>query len=119
MAPPAADSSDFVHPSLPPLVPGAVRAVPSGFNAGCPTWKVGHPSREAAMNSTRRHDIDALRVIAFGLLILYHVGMFYVADWGWHIKSAYLAEWLQHPMLLLNRWRMSLLFLVSGLAVNF
>lgn len=71
------------------------------------------------MNSTRRHDIDALRVIAFGLLILYHVGMFYVADWGWHIKSAYLAEWLQHPMLLLNRWRMSLLFLVSGLAVNF
>ena len=70
------------------------------------------------MNSTRRHDIDALRVLAFALLILYHVGMFYVADWGWHIKSAYLSEWLQYPMLLVNRWRMPLLFLISGLAVN-
>jgi peptidoglycan/LPS O-acetylase OafA/YrhL len=67
----------------------------------------------------RRHDIDALRVIAFGLLILYHVGMFYVAEWGWHVKSAYQAEWLQTPMLLSNQWRMPLIFLISGLAVNF
>jgi len=67
----------------------------------------------------RRHDIDALRVFAFGLLILYHVGMFYVADWGWHVKSAHQAEWLQLPMLLSNQWRMPLIFLISGLAVNF
>lgn len=67
----------------------------------------------------RRHDIDALRVLAFGLLILYHVGMFYVADWGWHIKSAYQSEILQLPMLLANQWRMPLIFLISGLAVNF
>ena len=67
----------------------------------------------------RRHDIDALRVLAFGLLILYHVGMFYVADWGWHVKSAYQSEWLQLPMLLSNQWRMPLIFLISGLAVNF
>ncbi len=66
----------------------------------------------------RRHDIDVLRVLAFGLLILYHVGMFYVADWEWHIKSRYLAEWLQYPMLFFNRWRMSLLFLISGLAIG-
>lgn len=68
---------------------------------------------------SRRHDIDVLRVGAFALLILYHVAMFYVADWGWHVKSAYLAEWLQLPMIAINRWRMPLLFLVSGLAVNF
>jgi hypothetical protein len=67
----------------------------------------------------RRHDIDALRVLAFGLLILYHVGMFYVADWGWHVKSDHQSEWLQLPMLLSNQWRMPLIFLVSGLAVNF
>ncbi len=70
----------------------------------------------------RRHDIDALRVLAFGLLILYHTGMLYVApvdDWGFHLKSSHLAEWLQYPMLFLNRWRMELLFLVSGLAVHF
>ena len=69
--------------------------------------------------SARRYDIDALRVIAFALLIFYHVGMFYVTDWDWHIKSAYLAEWLQYPMMVVNRWRMPLLFMVSGLAVNF
>lgn len=67
----------------------------------------------------RRHDIDALRVIAFGLLILYHVGMFYVAEWGWHIKSSHLSETLQLPMLLVNQWRMPLIFLVSGLALSF
>lgn len=66
----------------------------------------------------RRHDIDALRVIAFGLLILYHVGMAYVAEWDFHIKSAYLAEWLQWPMIFLNRWRMPLLFVISGVAIG-
>jgi hypothetical protein len=70
------------------------------------------------MNS-RRHDIDFLRVFAFGLLILYHVGMFYVYDWGWHVKSAYQSEWLQLPMIFTNQWRMSLLFVISGLAVSF
>ncbi len=49
----------------------------------------------SASEHARRYDIDALRVFAFGLLILYHVGMFYVADWGWHVKSNYQAEWLQ------------------------
>ncbi len=74
------------------------------------------------MNATplpRRHDIDALRIIAFGLLILYHCGMFYVAEWGWHVKSAYTSEWLQEPMRFLNQWRMSLLFVISGLAISF
>ena len=51
-------------------------------------------------SNARRHDIDALRVIAFGLLILYHVGMVYVDDWGFHIKSPHQWEWLQWPMVL-------------------
>jgi glucans biosynthesis protein C len=67
---------------------------------------------------TRRHDLDALRVFAFGSLILYHGAMLYVADWGWHLKSSHLAEWLQWPMLAANRWRMALLFLISGLAIG-
>lgn len=66
----------------------------------------------------RRHDIDALRVIAFSLLIVYHVAMVYVADWGYHIKSGYQAEWLQWPMIVLNRWRMPLLFMISGMAIG-
>ena len=67
----------------------------------------------------RRHDIDALRALAFALVILYHVGMYYVAGWGWHIKSPAAAEWLQWPMRALNLWRMDLVFLISGVALGF
>ena len=66
----------------------------------------------------RRHDIDALRVIAFALLILYHVGMVYVLDWDYHVKSSYQVEWLQWPMIFINRWRMPLLFMISGIAIG-
>lgn len=69
----------------------------------------------------RRHDIDALRAIAFAVLILYHWCMLYVGgeDWDWHLKSSYQSEWLQLPMLLVNRWRMDLVFLISGMSVSF
>jgi glucan biosynthesis protein C len=71
------------------------------------------------MAPTRRHDIDALRALAFSLLILYHLAMLYVAEWEWHIKSPETFHWLQPVMLGLNRWRMDLIFLVSGLAASF
>lgn len=68
---------------------------------------------------TRRHDIDALRAVAFAFLILYHLAMLYVDDWGWHLKSSYTSEALQWPMLFINRWRMDLIFLISGVATAF
>ena len=71
------------------------------------------------MTTNRRHDIDALRALAFLLLILYHVGMYYVAGWPWHLKSPHAAEWLQWPMQAVNIWRMDLVFLVSGVAFGF
>ncbi|HYG25456.1 MAG TPA: acyltransferase family protein, partial [Caulobacteraceae bacterium] len=66
----------------------------------------------------RRHDLDWIRVGAFFLLILYHVGMFYV-PWDWHVKSPRPQEWLAPVMQLTNPWRLSLLFLVSGAATRF
>lgn len=78
-----------------------------------------HGAVVPAARLARRHDVDALRVLAFSLLIIYHVGMFYVADWSWHVKSDYQAEWLQLPMTFVNQWRMPLIFLVSGLALSF
>jgi len=72
----------------------------------------------ASTRTDRRHDIDALRVCAFGLLILFHIGMFYV-PWDWHVKSQHVAEWLELPMTLSHQFRMQLVFLVSGLALNF
>ena len=61
--------------------------------------------------------VDALRVLAFILLMLYHLGMAYVPEWGWHIKSDYQSHWLQAVMLWSNQWRMDLLFVLSGMAV--
>ncbi len=77
------------------------------------------PAVPAAQSPGRRYDIDALRVLAFCLLIFYHTGMFYVAGWHWHVKSVHQATWLHTPMLLLNQWRLELLFAISGLAVHF
>jgi glucans biosynthesis protein C len=63
---------------------------------------------------SRRFDLDWLRIAAFGLLILYHVGMAFV-PWGWHIKLAQIG-WLEPVMLFTNAWRLLLLFLISGIA---
>ena len=62
----------------------------------------------------RRHDLDWLRVLVFGLLIFYHVGMFFV-PWGWHIKNNVIYTWLIYPMLFLNQWRLPILFIISGM----
>lgn len=69
-------------------------------------------------SSERRPDLDWIRVGAFFLLILYHVGMFYV-PWGFHVKSPHPVAWLEPVMLLSNPWRLTLLFLVSGAATRF
>jgi acyltransferase-like protein len=70
------------------------------------------------MAAVRRIDLDWVRIGAFGLLILYHVGMFYV-PWNWHIKSGHPVTALELLMLALNPWRLALLFLVSGVATRF
>lgn len=72
-----------------------------------------------ALIPARRHDLDWLRVLAFGLLILYHIGMLYVERWGFHYKSAYLSGSLESIMLIINPWRMLILWLISGVAIRF
>ncbi|MBX3421136.1 MAG: acyltransferase family protein [Pirellulaceae bacterium] len=67
--------------------------------------------------SIRRYDLDWIRVIVFGLLILYHVGMFFV-PWDFHIKNETIADWLVWPMSFLNRWRLPILFLISGMGTR-
>lgn len=66
----------------------------------------------------RRYDIDSLRVIVFGLLIFYHVGMFFV-PWESHIKDVQTYEGLVFPMLFLNQWRLSILFVISGMGTYY
>ena len=76
----------------------------------------GEAREKAVVESpvTQRYfELDALRVIAFGVLIFYHIGMYYVLEWGWHIKSDVQFPLLQDVMILTNQWRMFLLFLIS------
>ena len=68
--------------------------------------------------AARRYDLDWLRIIAFSLLILYHVGMFYVT-WGWHVKSVYSSPTVEPLMSAVNPWRLALLFFISGVAIRF
>lgn len=69
----------------------------------------------------RRYDIDWLRVIAIGLLLIYHVAIGF-QPWGVMIgfitnQNPWAALWT--PMMLLNVWRIPLLFFVSGMGVYF
>ncbi|MDB6097821.1 MAG: hypothetical protein JWN58_524 [Gammaproteobacteria bacterium] len=66
----------------------------------------------------RRYDLDWVRIGAFMLLICYHVGMYYVT-WDWHVKSPHASHAIEPLMMLTSPWRLSLLFLVSGVATGF
>ena len=69
------------------------------------------------MTTTRHYGMDWLRIGAFGLLIFYHIGMYFV-PWGWHVKIAAPIDWVQIPMMATNSWRLPLLFLVSGSVIH-
>lgn len=69
----------------------------------------------------RRYDIDWLRVIAIGLLLIYHVAIGF-QSWGIMIgfitnTETWQSLWL--PMSMLNVWRIPFLFFVSGMGVYF
>jgi glucan biosynthesis protein C len=66
----------------------------------------------------RRYDLDWVRIGAFMLLIFYHVGMYYVT-WDFHVKSPHASPAIEPLMMLTSPWRLSLLFLVSGVATAY
>jgi glucans biosynthesis protein C len=66
----------------------------------------------------RRYDLDWVRIGAFMLLIFYHVGMYYVT-WDWHVKSPDASHAIEPLMMLSSPWRLSLLFLISGVATGY
>jgi glucan biosynthesis protein C len=107
-----------------PLVPAALRIRPAAYNLR--TSQIETPSG-GIMGTTsvlredlgaRRYDLDWVRIGAFMLLICYHVGMYYVT-WDWHVKSPQAGHAIEPLMLLTSPWRLSLLFLVSGVATAY
>ncbi|MEE9372042.1 MAG: acyltransferase family protein [Saprospiraceae bacterium] len=73
------------------------------------------------MTTERRYDIDWLRVVAIGLLLIYHISIIF-QPWALFIgfiKSEKSIEGLWTPMTMLNVWRIPLLFYVSGMGLYF
>lgn len=63
----------------------------------------------------RKYYLDWLRVLAFGLLIPFHVGMLY-ASWFYPMKSPRLAPGIEWLLMLSTPWRLALIFLIAGVA---
>lgn len=73
------------------------------------------------MNTERRHDIDWLRVIAIGILLIYHIAIIF-QPWAMFIgfiRNNDSLEPLWKIMSMINVWRIPLLFYVSGMGVYF
>lgn len=68
--------------------------------------------------ANRLYFLDWVRILAFMLLILYHVGMYYVS-WDWHVKSPHASNAIEPLMMLSSPWRLGLLFLIAGAASSF
>ena len=69
----------------------------------------------------RRYDIDWLRVIAIGLLLIYHIAIVF-QPWGaliMFMQNNQSIESIWIPMSAINVWRIPLLFFVSGMGVSF
>ena len=72
---------------------------------------MGQPSAQIQ----RHHGLDWLRIAAFGLLILFHLGL-YFAPGRWIVKSPAVVDWAVWPLAAIVPWRLSVLFAVSGYA---
>lgn len=71
--------------------------------------------------STRRYDVDWLRTIALGLLIIYHASISF-QPWASFIGFPQNGETLEVTWIfmgMLNVWRIPILFVISGMGVRF
>jgi surface polysaccharide O-acyltransferase-like enzyme len=67
---------------------------------------------------TRKYFLDWLRVLAFAMLVFFHIGMLYVT-WGYNLKSPRIYPAIEWGMEAISPWRMPLLFVISGVACRF
>ena len=67
------------------------------------------------LDAKRKYYLDWLRVLAFALLIPFHVGMLY-ASWFYPLKSPRLAPPVEWLLMLSTPWRLALVFLIAGVA---
>lgn len=64
--------------------------------------------------TNRQAYLDWLRIMAILGVLFFHSAMAYVSDWGWHIKNKETSNLLLEFNYWLSRFRMPLLFFISG-----
>jgi glucans biosynthesis protein C len=83
-----------------------------------PTLEVVVPPKKLTkVKSERIHAIDWLRVLAFGILMVYHTAEVFTT-WNWWIKNEETSPVLSYTMQFFHEWRMFLLFVISGAATH-
>ncbi|HEY1025740.1 MAG TPA: acyltransferase family protein [Sphingobacteriaceae bacterium] len=70
------------------------------------------------MTAKRSHYLDWVRVIAMGVVFLFHCGRFFDNE-DWHVKNAGISEAASVMVFLTSRWIMPLFFFVSGASTYF
>ncbi|WP_295118642.1 acyltransferase family protein [uncultured Chitinophaga sp.] len=68
-------------------------------------------------STSRRYDLDWLRVIAIIGVLFYHVSMIFAMEENWHIKNKDQSYLFLEFNFWLSRFRMPLLFFISGVGV--
>ncbi len=66
--------------------------------------------------SVRRHEVDALRVFAVLLLIVFHTGMVFTTAYSFHIKNNELSEVVRSLIDFIYQWHMPLFFFLAGMS---
>jgi glucans biosynthesis protein C len=64
--------------------------------------------------STRQSYLDWLRIISIITVFFLHSSMAYVEEWGWHLKNKETSNLLMEINFWLGRFRMPMLFFISG-----
>jgi glucan biosynthesis protein C len=69
--------------------------------------------------STRQAYLDWLRIASILAVFFLHSSMAYVSEWEWHLKNAQTSNLLMELNFWLGRFRMPLLFFISGTVTHF
>ncbi len=69
-------------------------------------------------DNTRLYYIDSLRILAFGLLFIFHCWRPF-DHFGWNIKNEIQSNFFDLLTVFIHSWRMDLIFLISGIGTRF
>lgn len=70
------------------------------------------------VRGARRHDLDWLRILATGVVLLFHTARFFDTE-GWHVKNPEQSRTMMAFVAFLVQWMMPLFFAISAMSTVF